>query len=317
MAEDGSFPSFLASTCVKEHASCFNGVCRIYAPKYRQARVSNFHMFEGEADPAGGHLPNYQTVKVGNAAFDVAYRDVEHAFEVYLEKWNGGRPFFLVLGPCTNFAIPHPSFSALLQVGHSQGSLHLARLLRKLEDRPEVLQKMIAAFLPGCQMGADTFGAKVPLGESPEQLGCYLTWCTVGAESKSTFATGRKRHGYVERSVMTEGPAWSVNPITWSPVLDIESDLEQHRGAATRESVHPKAVRASCMANGLVRVSAAESKVFSLRGFANKQGDFHVSDFALFWLDVRENAELRARAFLARHPVGVQCEAEGNARSRL
>lgn len=297
VAEDGTFPSFLASTCVKEHASCFNGSCRIFAPKYRQARVSNFHMFEGEADPTGGRLPNYHAIKVGNAAFDVAFQDIERAFNIYLTHWNAGRPFFLV--------------------GHSQGSLHLARLLRKLADQPDVFGRLVAAYLPGCQMGADTFGPTLPLGASATQCGCYMTWCTTGPDITSTFATGRRRHGYVERSVMTEGPAWSVNPISWSAAVGVESELDKHRGCTTRESVHPQAIRACCTPEGLLCVRAAESRTFSLRGFANKQGDFHVSDFALFWMDIRENVKLRAASYLARAAQQSDGGAGAGVRSRL
>eukprot|EP00966_Prymnesium_polylepis_P189122 4381819-Prymnesium_polylepis.1 len=90
-------------------------------------------------------------------------------------------------------------------------------------------------------MGADTFGERLPLGVDPSQCGCYVSWCTIGGTKSSTFATGRRRHGYVERSVTTEGPAWSVNPISWTSVVGEESALEAHRGAATRESVHPRA----------------------------------------------------------------------------
>lgn len=66
-------------------------------------------------------------------------------------------------------------------------------------------------------------------------------------------------------------------------------------------------MRATVTPEGLVAVSAPESRLFSLRGFANKNGDYHVSDFALFWMDVRDNAELRLAQWLTqRQSQGVK-----------
>lgn len=58
-----------------DQVSVFNGCCRLYAPRYRQATL------------AGLKVP---------AAMDVAYGDVATAFRFYIAHLNHGRPFIIV-----------------------------------------------------------------------------------------------------------------------------------------------------------------------------------------------------------------------------
>jgi hypothetical protein len=69
-------------------ASAFNGCCRVYAPRYRQATVASFRRPEPH----------------GYKALELAYGDVVRAFAYFIEKFNKGRPF--------------------LVASHSQGTAH-------------------------------------------------------------------------------------------------------------------------------------------------------------------------------------------------
>ena len=80
---------------LRSQASVFNSCCRIYAPRYRQATIFSF------MDSSGS----------GKDALQLAYGDVERAFDYYIEHYNQGRPFILA--------------------GHSQGSVHARTLLEK------------------------------------------------------------------------------------------------------------------------------------------------------------------------------------------
>ncbi|MBL0105277.1 MAG: DUF3089 domain-containing protein [Bacteroidetes bacterium] len=61
-------------------ASVFNGMCKVYAPRYRQATLYSF----------------IDKSKVNGAkALDLAYTDVVSAFQYYLDHYNQGRPFIL------------------------------------------------------------------------------------------------------------------------------------------------------------------------------------------------------------------------------
>ena len=61
-------------------ASSFYESCNVYAPEYRQATYYSFYDLEGD----------------GYQAQDIAYSDIERAFDYYMEHQNSGRPFLLV-----------------------------------------------------------------------------------------------------------------------------------------------------------------------------------------------------------------------------
>ena len=122
---------------LRNQASVFNGCCRIYAPRYRQATLYAFF------DRDGG----------GQEAIDFAYADVAQAFRHYLERHNQGRPFILA--------------------GHSQGALHLDTLLREELRGSPVAERMIAAYPIGFYLDG---GNGFPVCESAAQTGCQVTW---------------------------------------------------------------------------------------------------------------------------------------------
>ena len=84
---------------VARQCSCFSHRCRVFAPKYRQARVANYHCFEDAAAPDGPRVPSYQWrlygAPAGARAFDVAYEDVRTALSAFLERKPRGRPWFV------------------------------------------------------------------------------------------------------------------------------------------------------------------------------------------------------------------------------
>src|SRR5947209_114553 len=79
-------------TTLRYQASAFAKCCQIFAPRYRQATVFAF------LDTAGD----------GVKAIDLAYQDIDRAFDAFLVR-NAGKPFIVA--------------------GHSQGSIHLLRLV--------------------------------------------------------------------------------------------------------------------------------------------------------------------------------------------
>ena len=91
-------------------ASAFTTAGKLYVPYYRQA-----------------HLRSYSELdKGGRRALLLAYSDVKKAFEVYLKKYNKGRPIIIA--------------------SHSQGSTHTKFLLRDFFDDQPLQEKLIAVF---------------------------------------------------------------------------------------------------------------------------------------------------------------------------
>jgi len=133
----------------------FASVCRTFAPIYRQ-----------------GTLRSVAAVVAGQdmtAVADFAYRDVLAAWRHYLANRNQGRPFVLI--------------------GHSQGTIHLIRLLaEEIEGRPEAA-RMLSALLIGYNVevpeGRLTGGslARTPLCTRAGETGCVITYVSFRAEA--------------------------------------------------------------------------------------------------------------------------------------
>ena len=122
----------------------FASVCRPFAPIYRQGTLASIGAFLRGSDPA----------PVAN----LAYADVLAAWRHYLRHRNNGRPFVLI--------------------GHSQGTIHLVRLLaEEIEGRPEAA-RMLSALLIGYNVevpeGRVTGGSfrTTPLCTRAGQTGC-------------------------------------------------------------------------------------------------------------------------------------------------
>jgi hypothetical protein len=131
-------------------------VCRPFAPVYRQLTATALgKVLGGGVDPT--------------ANFVMAYDDVLAAWRDFLAHRNQGRPFILV--------------------GHSQGSIHLQRLIKDEIDGKPIAAKMVSAVLLGwpveVPVGKNVGGTfkHVPLCTRSGETGCVLTWMTFRAES--------------------------------------------------------------------------------------------------------------------------------------
>jgi hypothetical protein len=133
----------------------FSTVCRTFAPLYRQLTLAGLAaVFAGQQ-------------RVGD--WGMAYGDVRNAWRHYLKTHNKGRRFVLV--------------------GHSQGSLHLTKLLaEEIEGKP-VAKRMLSAMLLGSNVevpeGKTVGGSfkKTPLCTRPGQTGCVVTYVSFRAEA--------------------------------------------------------------------------------------------------------------------------------------
>jgi len=133
----------------------FASICRPFAPIYRQGTLASIGAFLRGSDPA----------PVAN----LAYADVLAAWRRYRQHDNRGRPFVLV--------------------GHSQGTIHLVRLLaEEIEGRPEAA-RMLSALLIGYNVevpeGRLTGGSfrTTPLCARAGQTGCVITYVSFRAEA--------------------------------------------------------------------------------------------------------------------------------------
>lgn len=123
-------------------ASAFNGQCRVFAPRYRQAHIKMF--FEKDKEKAA-------------AAFELAYTDLRSSFEYYLKTWNKGRPIIIA--------------------AHSQGSLLGERLLKEFFENGSLRKQLVAAYIIGWPVTKNYFSS-LKMCEDSLQTGCICSWRT-------------------------------------------------------------------------------------------------------------------------------------------
>lgn len=230
-------------TSIRYQASVFNGAGRIYAPRYRQAHLRSFYSPYTED---------------GDKALALAYEDVKKAFLYYLENNNKGRPFILA--------------------GHSQGARHLKQLLKELFDGQELTEQLIAAYVVGWGVEADTYEA-LPLGTHPSQTGCILTWRTY-------------RRGF--RPSWIRSDEWCVNPLTWRADGE-HAPYSMNEGAVLYAfNMLRHGILDAQVVDGVVWVGEPN---YWLKAFL-KRDNYHSGDYNLFYTNIRNNAIERVSVYM-------------------
>ncbi|MFN4145562.1 MAG: DUF3089 domain-containing protein [Runella sp.] len=133
-------------TTILNQATVFNGSCRVYAPRYRQAHYYTFLTSDLEAR---------------QRALELAYQDVKAAFEYYLQHYNESRPIVIA--------------------AHSQGTYHAKRLLKDFFDGKPLQQQLIVAYLVGDITGVPAQPTEfqyIKPALAPEEAGGFVSWHT-------------------------------------------------------------------------------------------------------------------------------------------
>jgi hypothetical protein len=238
-------------TTILYQSTVFNGSCRIFAPRYRQAHLKAFFQLNSEQS---------------RNAFDLAYADLKTAFQYYLDHWNHGRPIIIA--------------------SHSQGSMHAVRLLQEFFDGKPLQKQLVCAYVVGWQIEKDDFKF-LPFGESPSQSGCVLGWRTF-KKDKEDFVIKREN-----------GNSLCVNPISWTTNNNWTPE-EMHKGAVARDfnKLIPKRISVAVASGINVLWVEIPPDIEQRSGLASRLGNFHIADYNLFWMDIRENVKQRIEAYM-------------------
>jgi len=259
----GGDTEFRTRLFVQSQASAFNGVGHVWAPRYRQAAYGAFLLKSEDAEKA----------------LDLAYRDVSAAFDQFVKE-SGDRPIILA--------------------AHSQGALHLERLLRERLAGQPIAKRIVAAYVVGWPISttSDLGALGLPPCGLPDQSGCILSWMTFADPPNPDFILRdwQKTKGFSGQERRQEdmlcvnpisgslgGAAQpSDNPGTLIPTADMRS-----------ATLQPAAVGAHCDKGLLILDGMAPQ----LGTFVLPGNNFHVYDYALFWGAVRRDAERRLAAW--------------------
>jgi Protein of unknown function (DUF3089) len=250
-------------------ASVFNGCCRIFAPRYRQASLKAITSNTPEA----------------YAADDVAYGDVARAFREFLRR-NPRGPFIIA--------------------SHSQGSIHALRLLQEEVIGTPLQRRLIVAYAIGLSLPTDIASLGLPICQAADATGCIVTWNSVrrGYDDRrrheSAVIWWRGRYQPVGGR-----PLVCVNPLNWR--RDAGAAAQDNLGAiygAGRDAPIPAPIPQLTGAwcdDGLLGVDIPFRERRHFRDILTLVGIYHDFDYSLFYMNLRANVAARIHAWTATH----------------
>jgi len=253
-----------AELFLRGQASAFNGAAAIWAPRYRQATFGAF----------------LTSKKQAQQALDFAYRDVLAAFDQFLKE-AGDRPIILA--------------------GHSQGALHLSRLLVDRVAGTPLANRVVAAYVVGWPVSitADLPKMGLPACATPDQTRCILSWQSfaepadpaliVDTFDATTGFTGKPR---------ANTPMICTNPITGKPndSAPASANLGSLIPDANFQSARTEIGRvpARCDGRGFLMIGSSPP---DFGQYVLPGNNYHVFDYSLFWANIRKDTERRLAAF--------------------
>jgi len=259
-----------AALFVRSQASAFNSVGQVWAPKYRQAAFGAFLTSEDNA----------------RRALDFAYRDVLAAYEEFLREAPADRPIILA--------------------AHSQGSAHLMRLLQeRIKGAPEA-GRVVAAYLIGwpVSVSVDLPALPFPACERSDQAACILSWQSFSEPADPSQVTDVYDESAGPGGARRAGTAMlCTNPLTGArggeaPASRNLGTLVPNEDMSAAE-FRRGAVPARCGPRGFLLIGDNDA-LPAMGPYALPGNNYHVYDYALFWANIRADAERRLAAYEGR-----------------
>ena len=255
-----------------QQASAFEPVAHLFAPYWRQVN--------------GTKLSKMSFEEVYQSEWSEPRTDVYAALDYYFENLNQGRPYFLA--------------------GHSQGSnLSLIVLSEYMKAHPDYYANMIATYCIGYSVTGEYLkeNPHVKAAQAADDLGVVVSWNTEGPANK-----GRA-------SLVVNPGAISINPLNWrtdempaGPELNLGSFVPHILDSGMDElPIRADAVLDLERGSVMVMNPAFEKyTITALTGLDDLEpvfgpASYHGCDYSFFYLNIRENARLRAEAWKNTH----------------
>ncbi|MEZ4886690.1 MAG: DUF3089 domain-containing protein [Chitinophagales bacterium] len=191
-------------------------------------------------------------------ALDLAYEDVKTAFQYYLDNYNDKRPIIIA--------------------SHSQGTLHATKLVKEFFDNPEWKDRLVAAYLVGYPVRPNDFTYIEPC-KMAAQTNCYVSWNTKGWNFDMTPF-------YKD--------ATATNPINWT-IDGTYASREENKGGVLKGFDEIKqGINDAQTKDGVIWIHKPKIPF----AFLYLSKNYHVGDYNLFWMNVRENVAERVANYL-------------------
>lgn len=193
-------------------------------------------------------------------AFQTAYLDVKKAFEYYLENYNDGRPIIIA--------------------SHSQGTNHCEQLLKDFFDDKPLQNQLVAAYLVGMPLHRGTFKTIFPCRNETE-TGCFCSW--------NTYSNDYFPKNYPEKLYN----AVATNPLNWT-TDGTPADYSENKGGLMPDYTIGENLSNAKSVRGMVWIGKPQVNLPA--PFLIKK-NWHIGDYNLFWMNIRENAVKRVEVF--------------------
>ncbi len=261
----------LRRVAAPNEAGPFMGLGAVYGPRYRQATL--FATFTHKYD--------------GLAARELAYGDVEKAFDTFLQQRNPDRPIILA--------------------GYGQGGLHILGLLQHRFAKDDALRThLAAAYIIGEPVPVSVFDealSTIPPCANANDIRCVIAYIDLEPE----FGDDRRR--YQSRSLVWKDdkklkslpatPLLCINPLSWTSSEEPVS-AENHIGAASATGLRmgatppaiAKSIGAKC-ANGVLIVDPPQQSFLRRKHWFGAH--WRPQDFNLFYHDLAADGARRVR----------------------
>ncbi|MGB3469811.1 MAG: DUF3089 domain-containing protein [Erythrobacter sp.] len=261
----------IARIYVRGMASPFNAASQIWAPRYRQATMGAFLTDKPE----------------GQEAIDAAYADVREAFVFFLDSIDADTPIVLA--------------------GHSQGSLHLLRLLREEVMPGPAADRLVAAYAIGWPVSVehDLPAIGIPACATAAQTRCLISWSSFAepADPSDVIETYANSVGYNGQK-RGDSQILCINPLTGmfggsAPESANLGTLVPDQSISNGQLV-PGAVPARCDDRGILKIGDPPDLGSSAGAYVLPGNNYHVYDIPLFWANTQADVAKRVRAMAGR-----------------
>jgi len=253
-----------ADLFVRSQASAFNEGSDVWAPRYRQAAFGAFLLDSKDA----------------RQALDLAYGDVERAFDAFVAEIPAGDPIILA--------------------GHSQGALHLSRLLKEKVAGKPVAKRIAAAYVVGWPLSLkdDIPAMGLPACRGADEARCILSWQSFAEPANTSLIS----NAYEKPELPGGGHRRRADLLCTNPIsgtIDGAAPPVANRGTLVPSTDLGSAtlavgqVGAHCEKGFLI----IDGAIPPLGPYVLPGNNYHVYDYALFWGSIRADAARRLMAF--------------------
>jgi len=220
-----------------------------YAPYYRQGTLEIYD------------LPEEQREQY----LEIAYKDVDNAFNYYMKNINNGRPYIIA--------------------GFSQGSDMLKRLL---ENNKNVNDKLIAAYAIGWNFTEEDLKKypKIKMAQGEDDLGVVVSFCSEAPEY----------NGY---NLVAPSKTIGINPLNWKTDSTVADKSENIGACFTNYSgvilIEEPGLCGAYLdeTRGTLKVTDVSPTDYPAGLSFFEDGNYHLYDYQFFYRNLQQNVEKR------------------------